>query len=399
VRLRQRLHRGGHDGRDVPVLRPRSGLVATALVSAAAADYGRHWVSTEDPKLFISYRREETAGHAGRLYDAVAARFGDRNVFIDVDLAPGVDFVQRITEAVAACDVLLVVIGPRWATLSDDRGPRLSNPGDYVRLEVETALASAEVTVIPVLVGGARMPKRDELPESVRALARRNALEVSDLRWRYDVGRLVGTLAERLEGPTEATGSTPNGAPPGSPAAHRRPGGKLVGAIVATLVVGLAAAVLALTGALSGENGGGRQSPTGSEAGTATPTIDDAVALVGQYESLYEAKDLDGLRRLMAPSVVLRRGEKLELRGADAVIEEYEREFRSFGDRQPTLDWEEKLTDANEELFEVDGRYVMTVGDEAPDVGDFGFLMQSTGSQLLITEICRGCPELDGGLL
>jgi TIR domain len=81
-------------------------------------------VTVADPKLFISYRREETAGHAGRLYDAVAARFGERNVFMDVDLAPGVDFVDTITEAVVDCDVLLVVRGrggPRSRTIGGDR--------------------------------------------------------------------------------------------------------------------------------------------------------------------------------------------------------------------------------------------------------------------------------------
>jgi hypothetical protein len=355
-------------------------------------------VSTEDPKLFISYRREETAGHAGRLYDAVAARFGDRNVFMDVDLAPGVDFVERITEAVTACDVLLVVIGPKWATLSDDRGPRLEYPDDYVRLEVETGLASPEVTVIPLLVGGAGMPQPDELPESLRALARRNALDVSDLRWRYDVGRLVGTLAERLEGKTEVAGSTPGTAQP-TPAAPRRPGRATVGAIVAALAVGIAAAVLALTGVLSGENGGGGRSATGGEAGTELPTTHDAVRVVGDYERFYEAKDLDGLRQLMVPDVVLKKGERLERRGEDEVIEEYEGEFQSFGDQKPLLDWEEDHTDANEGRFEVDGRYVVSVGDDQQDVGRFGFLMQSTGAQLLITEICRDCPDLEGGLL
>ena len=91
------------------------------------------------PKVFISYRREDTAGHAGRLYDTMAARFGQPNVFVDVDLAPGVDFVQRISEAVGECRVLLVIIGPRWASLTDDEGAtRIADPDDFVRLEVET---------------------------------------------------------------------------------------------------------------------------------------------------------------------------------------------------------------------------------------------------------------------
>jgi hypothetical protein len=102
----------------------------------------------------------------------------------------------------------------RRASTSSSRSPRPSSAADYVRLEVETALGNAGVTVIPVLVGGARMPLSDELPESVRALSRRNALEVSDLRWRYDVGRLVGTLVELLEGSADIAGAAPQAAPP-----------------------------------------------------------------------------------------------------------------------------------------------------------------------------------------
>jgi hypothetical protein len=153
------------------------------------------------PKLFISYRREETAGHAGRLYDAVADRFGADNVFMDVELAPGIDFVERITTAVGDCRALLVVIGPRWASVPAPDGggqPRLTAAGDYVRLEVETALRRPDVRVIPVLVAGARMPSPEQLPASLRPLARRNAIELSDGRWRFDVGRLVDALDDTV---------------------------------------------------------------------------------------------------------------------------------------------------------------------------------------------------------
>ncbi|ADB48541.1 toll/interleukin-1 receptor domain-containing protein [Conexibacter woesei] len=159
-------------------------------------------MSAAAPKVFLSYRREETAGHAGRLYDAIATRFGDANVFMDVELAPGIDFVDRITEAVGECRALLVVIGPRWAsvTAAGRPQPRIAEPGDYVRLEVETALARSDVRVIPVLVAGARMPPPAQLPPSLQGLARRNAIELSDLRWRYDVGRLSDTLGELVAG-------------------------------------------------------------------------------------------------------------------------------------------------------------------------------------------------------
>jgi hypothetical protein len=173
------------------------------------------------PKVFICYRREETAAHAGRLYDALVAQFGEGNVFMDIELEPGIDFVDRITEVVGSCHVLLVIVGRSWVTLSDGADhARIHDREDYVRLEVETALRRSDVRVIPLLVGGARMPHSDELPEAVRALTRRNAFELSDTRWRYDVGRLMDALAsllsdtqpplpeadERAEGPQRPAG-------------------------------------------------------------------------------------------------------------------------------------------------------------------------------------------------
>lgn len=193
-------------------------------------------MSAAGPKVFISYRREQTAGHAGRLHDAIATRFGEAHVFMDVDLEPGIDFVQRIREAVGGSRVLLVIMGPGWATASGGDGdePRIADPDDFVRIEVETALQRPDVTVIPLLVAGARMPDPDELPESVRPLTRRNALELSDLRWSYDVGRLSDTL-DRLVG-----GATP--APPEREAA-RLP--LTLGTLAAGVAVAGAAALLA----------------------------------------------------------------------------------------------------------------------------------------------------------
>jgi TIR domain len=167
--------------------------------------------SAPAPRVFICYRREDTAAHAGRLYDAMVNRFGERNVFMDVDLAPGVDFVERITEVVSACQVLIVVMGPHWATVEDEDGDvRIADPEDFVRLEVETALRRPDVTPIPVLVSEARMPKREALPPELQPLTRRNALEMSNSRWGYDVDRLNDTLDELL---TDLTRSRENVAP------------------------------------------------------------------------------------------------------------------------------------------------------------------------------------------
>ena len=111
--------------------------------------------------IFVSYRRQESSHLAGRLYDRLADRFGEGQVFIDVDaIEPGVDFAEEICRAVAACKVLLAIIGPTWLTATDERGRRrLDDPDDIVRLEIEAALARG-VRVIPILVEGAVMPGR-----------------------------------------------------------------------------------------------------------------------------------------------------------------------------------------------------------------------------------------------
>jgi hypothetical protein len=154
-------------------------------------------------RIFVSYRREETSAHAGRIYDAMVNRFGEDNVFMDVEMEPGVDFVNRITEVVSSCTVLIAVIGKQWADApGPDGSPRLHDEADFVRLEVATAVQNSDVTVIPALVDRAQMPKPDQLPEEMRPLARRNALELSDGRWRYDVGRLNDTLEQLLAGLT-----------------------------------------------------------------------------------------------------------------------------------------------------------------------------------------------------
>jgi hypothetical protein len=153
----------------------------------------------EVPKLFIRYRREDSSGHAGRLYDQLGAQFGETEVSMDLAIAPGTDFVDYIDYAVGSCEVFLAVIGPEWATATDGHGRRrLDNPGDFVRLEVEAALARDDVLLIPTLVRGGRMPTRAELPEVLWPLARRNAIELSDSSWAYDVGRLLEVIETTL---------------------------------------------------------------------------------------------------------------------------------------------------------------------------------------------------------
>ena len=156
-------------------------------------------------QIFISYRREDSSGQAGRLYDSLSDEFGHDNVFIDLDaIGPGEDFADVIDQALQRCDVVLVVIGPRWLSLEREGVRRLDDPNDYLRIEIEHSLARAP-RVIPVLVQDAEMPSSRDLPEPIKNLARRNAFELSDSRWRLDVGRLI----DALEGVEQTLGIAP----------------------------------------------------------------------------------------------------------------------------------------------------------------------------------------------
>jgi peptide/nickel transport system substrate-binding protein len=148
----------------------------------------------------MSYRREETDFPAGWLYDRLAARFGREQIFKDVDsIELGDNFAEVITDAVASCDVLLVLIGKQWITVTNDvGGRRLDDPNDFVRLEIEAAL-ERKVRVIPILVGDAKMPGTQQLPATLASLALRQALELSPNRFDSDTGRLLRVLEKTLE--------------------------------------------------------------------------------------------------------------------------------------------------------------------------------------------------------
>jgi hypothetical protein len=169
-------------------------------------------------EIFLSYRRQDSQSATGRLADRLDAHFGGERVFRDRDdIAAGLDFAESIRRAIASATVLLVVIGPRWLAAVGGAGRRrLDDPADFVRLEIELAL-QADVAIVPVLVEGAAMPAADELPPSIGALSRCQAVELSDLRWRYDVDRLIETLQARfaLDAAADATPLASGAAQPG----------------------------------------------------------------------------------------------------------------------------------------------------------------------------------------
>lgn len=156
--------------------------------------------------IFLSYRREDSEGQAGRLYDDLVAVFGSDSVFMDVAaIQPGRDFRKSIDQSLNSCGVFLSLIGKSWLTAKDTSGQRrLDDPADFVRIETGAAL-KRDIPVIPVLVQGASAPKPDQLPDDLKELAFRNAVELTHPRWDSDIQVLIKALRPHISQP----GSTP----------------------------------------------------------------------------------------------------------------------------------------------------------------------------------------------
>ena len=153
-------------------------------------------------RIFISYRRDDSAAITGRIYDRLVKYFGEDAVFKDVDAIPlGVNFKEQIESVVKACDVALIIIGSQWFSLTSDGGQRkIDHPHDFVRLEIEAALQRS-IPVIPLLVNNAHMPDESQLPTSVSSLAYRNGMTVGhDPHFHTDVDRLIKGLEYLVRG-------------------------------------------------------------------------------------------------------------------------------------------------------------------------------------------------------
>lgn len=149
-------------------------------------------------KIFISYRRDDSGGHAGRIYSDLVRQFGKLHVFRDIDdMVAGDDFVKAIESAISSANVLLVIIGKDWLNVSNENGKRLNNSKDFVRLEIVNAFRK-NVPVIPVLVQGAQMPKPEQLPAELQPLVTLQAIEISDTRWLFDIDQLIKLLENIL---------------------------------------------------------------------------------------------------------------------------------------------------------------------------------------------------------
>ena len=187
--------------------------------------------------IFISYRREDTAGHVGRLCDTLTAHFSPEQVFMDVDhIEPGVDFVKAIGDAVGSCSVLLAVIGKDWLSYTDGETRRLDNPQDFVRLEITAAL-NRNILVIPVLVHGATIPRAQDLPADMTGLVRRQAQELGDgYRWKQDVNRLIRTI-EKVFSAQQRSGAAAQRRTGESQSVHSGPRRRVILAAIGLFVV------------------------------------------------------------------------------------------------------------------------------------------------------------------
>lgn len=262
--------------------------------------------------IFVSYRRQDSQSAAGRLSDHLRDHLSGVPIFRDVEtIEPGVDFVEAIERALASCAVLVAVIGPRWLEATDASGRRrLDDPDDYTRIEIATALKRDGVRVIPLLVEGAQMPSSSELPPDLAALARRNAMELTDKRWDYDVSQLVDTLRKVLDLTPEPA---PDPVPPPPPSAR---GGWVKWTVIGVLGLGV-------IGLFVDEQGGVSTSEVSyTVPAESPPPVEPAVAQVQQRSVSLSLsgywRDEDG-----GEYQVVQQGDRFQLRGAtpDGVVE------------------------------------------------------------------------------
>lgn len=184
--------------------------------------------------IFISYRRSDTEGEASRLAEDLREKLVDVQIFRDVEtISPGEVFPEALARALADCVVQLALIGPTWVDARDDDGKRrLDDPNDWVRQEIRQALAS-KVRVIPVTCRGAAPPKESALPSDIAMFAQRQAVEIDNNRWRYDVDQLIDRLVQsqgfkRRVAPTPGPAPTPTPVPAPPP----KSGGMLKGLLI-----------------------------------------------------------------------------------------------------------------------------------------------------------------------
>ena len=236
------------------------------------------------PNIFVGYRREDGAGWAGRLHADLRRELGPGSqIFMDVDgIPPGEDFRAYIDRAIGLCDAFIALIGPRWLDAYDEQGRRrLDDPHDFVRLELAAAL-NRNIRVIPVLVGGARLPVAEQLPEPLGRLVNRHAVSLDNETWESGVNKIVRSFVDPTDLPLARRTQPSVPGDFGTPAVTRNRQYRIIGAVilsVAVILAGLGATILvryldrspAQTAALASPSVASPSSPATMSPTTTTP--------------------------------------------------------------------------------------------------------------------------------
>jgi hypothetical protein len=201
-------------------------------------------------RIFLTYRRDDSAGQTGRIADRLKREFGDDSLFMDVDGIPlGVDFHKRLNDEVARCDVLIAAIGNRWIDLTDENGERrIDNAADFVRIEISAALRR-DIPLIPILFDGTKIPKAQLLPDDVKGLAFRNGLDVRHATFHSDLDRLVRELRQISPSDKANVEAPKPNASPNEQSSKRGPWRRIAGGVTilgAISVLGMIAVVAML---------------------------------------------------------------------------------------------------------------------------------------------------------
>jgi hypothetical protein len=161
---------------------------------AFAAFRGRSNFRKSGCAVFVSYRREDSSGYTLAICEYLKKSLGEKNIFMDLeDIPHGEDFVLHLRQVLVKSNVVLVMIGEKWLDATNDKGRRLDDPEDFVRLEISFALQN-NIRVLPVLLRNAQMPPKDKLPPDLQALSTRNAIRIHDDQFEASMEQLIGDI-------------------------------------------------------------------------------------------------------------------------------------------------------------------------------------------------------------
>ena len=320
--------------------------------------------------IFISHYHKDSMAHARHITSLLEWEFGREKVFIDDNLQGGDRYKQELDAALAACRVLVAVIGPNWETLEDDQGNRkLDNPNDLVRHEIRSAL-EAKKQIIPILIGGATLPDKAKLPEDIQDLVEVQFHTARDRGFDDDIRKLYPTIRRTVRGPW-----------------WKRP---VTGAVAAGAVAVLAG-VFVIAGL--GDDDKTAAAKCSSARDLPAQTSGDPISqgdvsrVLQRYEAAYSQEDVNALRELFADNFERHHNNEATTKLQDS-LNVYEEQFAS---QSPKYCYElkgEPIELTGDRAARVDTEYkIATSGGERAGSGDIEFQLGLDGHRLLIERL------------